>query len=112
MTEEQLLNIFEQVKDAWGFEGKVETAVINKDDYYDIEDAGAITFFKEKWLEKFDIVFFNEILLDLDDINIILMICYHELAHLITRKKDDDIEFYIFCKLNNIIMNDEKEWGI
>ena len=108
MTEEQLLDIFEQVKDAWGFMDKVEATVINADDYYEIEDAGAITFFKEKWLEKFDVVFFNEVLLDMD-LDFILMVCYHELAHLITRKKDNDIEFYIFCKLNNIIMNDEWE---
>lgn len=57
---------------------------------------------------KKDLMVINEITL-FYPFDKILQVIYHELAHFITRKGDEDFEFILFCKLNEIALSEEWE---
>lgn len=63
--------------------------------------------YNEKYLER-DLIVINEITL-FYPFDKIIQIIYHELAHLITGKGDEDYEFILFCKINNIPLTGEWE---
>lgn len=108
LTKEELVDLVKQVCNVWEFElPRIEFLKI---DYMTTTLAVAIlenTPFHNKII-KDNMIIFNEIVLAYP-FNKVMQIIYHELLHLITKKEDDDIEFIIACKINNVPLSEEWE---
>jgi hypothetical protein len=101
MTKKDIVNLTLQVCDAWGH------PYPSIDFRHENEMGNTMAFVLMKGITvkniklDYDFICFNDYLL-FCDINFILKVIYHEIAHLITRAGDEDPEFEMFCKLNDI----------
>ena len=102
LNKKHFQELVEQVCEAW----EIESPDVKFLEYKYMETTLGIAFPGNKtyrnhiWVEH-DLIVINEILLHYP-FNKIMQVIYHELAHLFTRKTDNDYEFELFCKLNNI----------
>jgi len=109
MTKNDIINLTEQVCETW--ETKLPT--IKFLEYKYMETTLGMAFLSGKTYKKNlklenNLIIFNDILLHYP-FDKIIQVIYHELAHLITGKGDNEWEFEIFCKLNNIPLSEDWE---
>lgn len=109
LTKENLTDIIFQVCEVWGIE-QLEVKFL---DYEIMQTTLGIAAPNHKiyngnlWT-SINLIVLNDILLHYP-MNKIMQVIYHELAHIITRKNDNDYEFEMFCKLNDIPLSGEWE---
>lgn len=101
MTKNDIINLTEQICNAWGHPIPVMAFAHESR----MKNVMAFVLMKGVIVSNIklnhDVVCFNDYLLSCD-IDFILKVIYHEIAHLITRASDNDIEFEMFCEINNI----------
>jgi hypothetical protein len=101
MTKKDIINLTEQVCEAWGH----PIPVIDFRHGSEMKNTMAFVLMKDTIIRNiklnYDFVCFNDYLLFCNT-DFILKVIYHEIAHLITRAGDEDPVFEMFCKLNDI----------
>ncbi len=106
MNKEHIINITNQICEAW----EIESPEIKFLEIEYMKNTLGVAFYKgyryTNIIIEDNLIIFNEILLHYP-FDKILQVIYHELAHLITEKGDDNYEFEMFCKLNNIPLSEE-----
>jgi predicted SprT family Zn-dependent metalloprotease len=103
MTEKQLQELTNQITDTWKM-NPVLAKIMPEELMPDLTGAVAL------WTEDGDIIVLNSLITNSNvGFDYILNVVYHELAHLYTRKSDNDVEFQLFCKLNNIWLNQNED---
>jgi len=111
MTKNDIINLTEQVCEAW--ELPVPVIMFRYESI--MKDVMAFVLMEGKVVHGIDIVHnvvcFNDYLLSCN-INFILDVIYHEIAHLITKATDSDIEFEMFCKLNGIPLSELQDFNL
>ena len=111
MSKDNVIDLTKQICKAWEIN---KMPIIEFLEYEYMETTLAMIFLNDKTYRnnlklKNNLIVFNKILLYYP-FDKIIQVIYHELAHLITGKGDDDFEFELFCKLNKIpLMNEWEE---
>lgn len=103
IKKEHVENLVKQISDAW----EIKTPIVKFLSSNYLDNTLGIAFlcnkiYKNSFVSEEDVIVLNDILLSDYSFDEILQVIYHELAHLFTRKTDNDYEFELFCKLNNI----------
>jgi hypothetical protein len=106
LSRKQFNDLFYQVQKSWEYSEPIQIYFPSKK-VVDLDGIGAMVFSPSRNKVPWRVMVVNSIILTFP-INEILDIIYHELAHFITNAGDNEWEFQIFCKLNDIPMNQER----
>ena len=109
LTKQDIIDITLQICEVWGIE-QLEIKFLEHE-YMDtvlgIAAPNHKVYNGNLW-SPINLIVLNDILLHYP-MNKIMQVLYHELAHIVTRKNDNDHEFEMFCKLNGIPLSGDWE---